>query len=248
MARILLLLLCFPLVTIAQNEQAVENRLLQLFDKIKAYDFDNPANDSLGYYNEKFEEALSDALQANTNTINYPFKKLQDAGLQIKTSADKKLRVYCWDDMQGGTMRYINNVTQIQNNRRQTVTAADDDGYIPSIDTMVANGKTYYLLTRTLKGSSALFLHLIEVYTINGKEELVNAPVIKTTQHFTNKLSCEADYSADANRYTDDFIASNITYNVTKREIVLPLILENGKITRRKIIYRFNGKHFVKSR
>ena len=225
--------------------------MLPLFVKIddnRLNDNNDFSYDSLKWYNEKFEEAITNSLKKNPNTINYQFKKLQDAGLVIKTSADKKLRIYYWDDMQGGTMRFINNVMQIQQNKQQRIIVNEDDGYLPTIDTLKTKDNTHYIITRTLKGSSVVFIHFIEIYTINSKAELVRSPIIKTAKHFTHKLNCDVDYSAKVNRDSEDFITSNITYNPDKREISLPLIRANGKVTTDKIVYRFNGKAFEKVR
>lgn len=246
MPRILLLLLMFPLFSSAQNEKAKEAHLLTLFNKIQSYNFNDVRGDSLQYFNEVFEDALLNTLQKDNKTINYNFQKLTDAGLHILTSPDNKLRFYYWDDMQGGTMRYINNVVQSQTAARQSLAANDDDGFITGVNILKNGATIYYLVTTTFRGSSALFIRTIQIYNIDSKAELVKAPIIKTTQRITNKLSCEIDYSAQANKDVDINIPSEITYDSERKQITIPLILENNKITSGKIVYRFNGKYFVK--
>lgn len=239
-----------PSCGFSQTERILEENLLRLFEKIKDYREDHKLSitDTAKLYNAKFEVELLKKLQSNPETINYNFKSLRDAGLHIITSADKRFRIYSWDDMQGGTMRYANNVYQTQAGNSQKVQLKEDDGFINSIDTLKAKGVVYYIVTKTFAGSSVIFLHSIEVFTIqNINASIYNAPVIKTTTHFTSKITCDVDYGLTVNSGTK-IIKTNILYSLSKRKIALPLILENGKITEDKILYHFNGKYFERKK
>lgn len=60
----------------------------------------------LEIYEEKeyCDPYLMDLLEANGETIRYPFHKLQEkTGINITTSADNKIRLYSWDTGMGGT-------------------------------------------------------------------------------------------------------------------------------------------------
>lgn len=230
----------------AQNEETIEKRLLKLFSKIEDSRLTNNKDfsyESLVFYNDKFEDRLVATLAQQPQTIHYSFQKLKDAGLDITSSADKKLRIYSWDDMQGGTMRFVNNVYQMQSGKMQMIESKNDDGFINAVEILKTSTETYYLISKTFKGSSALFLQTIDIYKIDSKGNLIEAPIIKTASRITNTLSCEADYSAQANRSLD-FIETDIVYVLAKKEIHLPLIQANGKITKAKIVYRFNGTFF----
>ncbi len=64
-------------------------------------------------------EAINDILEkglkkatAEDHTMQYPFEELAKTGIKISTSIDKRIRVFSWDDMKGGTMRFYRNVIQ----------------------------------------------------------------------------------------------------------------------------------------
>lgn len=234
-----------PFLAPAQNESAIEKALLQSFIKIAKYDSEHTLYDSLEASNTHFADLLVATLNKNPESIHYDFKKLKEAGLNITTAADKKFRIYSWDDMKGGTMRFVNNVYQTRSGKAQSVELKENDGFIIAINILKTGNTTFYLVTSMFKGSSALFLQRLDIYKTDVKGNVINAPVIKTASRITRTLSCEADYSARANHNTD-FIKTNIVYITDKKEIHLPLILADGKITNRKIVYRFKGKYFEK--
>lgn len=238
-----LFILLTPFIVFAQSESSIENRLLKSFSKIAQYNSDDVHYDSLQAFNDRFADLLIGTLNKYPQTIHYSFKKLKDAGLNITTSEDRKMRIYSWDDMQGGTMRFVNNVYQTQSGKAQMIRSKNGDGFINSIDILKTSNTTYYLVSKMHKGSSALFLQTMDIYKIDAKGNLIAAPIIKTSSRITNTLSCEVDYSARVNR-SIDFIETAIVFVADKKEMHLPLIQADGKITKAKIVYRFNGRVF----
>lgn len=71
------------------------------------------------------------------------------------------------------------------------------------------------------------------------------AKLIKTKSGIKNELGYEVDLTASANRNKDipDF---SIKYDKIKKAISIPLILNNGQITTKRIVYKFNGQYFEK--
>ena len=76
-----------------------ENKLLKIHNDISNA-MGNMRNDSLlALSSQQFTDSLTYLIKNNNSTLNYPFEKLQkENALKMATSADKKLRVYSWDN------------------------------------------------------------------------------------------------------------------------------------------------------
>lgn len=232
----------------SQNEPAIENDLLKIFLEIKDSRTESDvSSEDVAAANNQFAEALLKALKSNLGLIHYPFKKLVAAHLKILTSSDGKLRLYNWDDNLGGTMRNHKIVLQTQPaSGKQTVMLWNDDGpFINSLYTFKSGTNIYYLISNTHVGSTAVRFETILVYQLDSNGSMADARIIKTAERITNMLGAHLDYSASVNRSLA-YSNTKTSFNSATKEISIPLILANGKITNRKIVYRFNGTFFEK--
>ncbi|WP_118973268.1 hypothetical protein [Taibaiella koreensis] len=234
----------------AQDAAKVEHKLLSLFSNIKDYRVDEDVSgDSVADANVRFEQALVNALRRQPALIHFPFSKLSREHLKILTSKDGKLRLYNWDDNLGGTMRGFRTVAQLESaDGKQSVVAwGEDQSRINEVYTVNSpSGATYYLLSTTFIGSTALFGEEITIYAAGHDGRLTKAPVIKTSTRLSSSIGCELDYSASVNRNRKLPRAQPAGYDATRQEISIPLVLEDGTITSRRIRYRFNGTLFEK--
>lgn len=245
--------------SIAQNMETIEKDLTKAYNRIDYWHehSDKDEHDSIGMANNRFEKTLLKYTSSNPATINYNFKGLITNGLNIQTSQDGLFRIYSWDDMSGGTMRYFRNIFQYKTGDKtysktlQLNTQEDDMpdmGCIyTSLNQVTISGKNYYIGINIAIGSSALYLYTIKIFSINNGKLNDKAKLIMTRTGLHNELSYEVDWSSGSNRNsTLDRDIANADYDAKNNIISIPLIQEDEKVTTKKIRYKFNGQYFVK--
>lgn len=226
----------------------VDKELATLYSNV--FPFYNNNNDSLNYYSTLFTSKFSNFIKNNPSTLNYQFKSLTDSNAcNIVTSSDGLFRIYSWNTWLGGTMRDFNNIFQFKsNNKVRTVNLydnKDDFGtYFKDIFTLKANGKTYYLTVSSGSESTKEAYETISIYTISKDTLNDKVKLIKTKTGLNNSISFEYDFFSVADR--PERPIRLIKYNTQNKIIYIPIILENGKVTDRYILYQFNGQYFEK--
>ena len=252
----LIIALLIANTSFSQDVKSINKKLIAAFDKVQhfAEDTSSKAFVSLEKSNVDFEKLLLKYTATNAKTIYYDFKSLTDKGLKIISSDDSLFRIYTWDTRQGGTMRFYKNVFQYMKGNKvfsKTYSVAnkeenDDPGcYYRQINTVVSENKKYYITQNVAVMSSALFLMEIKVYSIDNDNLNDQAKLIKTKTGIKNTLSYEVDLTTSANRGKEvpDYYPG---YDASKMAVSIPVILENGKVTAKRIIYKFNGTYFEK--
>jgi hypothetical protein len=240
----------------------IEQNLGKAFDKINYwhdYDYSDTTvstYDSLTLANTTFQRLLLKVTNNNPEALAYSFKSLVDSGVIISTSEDGLFRIYSWDTRTGGTMRFHKSVFQYKNNNGTFSRASDTntivdyenlEGYYRAVNGIEVDGKTYYITQNITIGSSAVFYYNIKIFTVENYGLNDTAKLIKTKSGIRNELGYDIDFSASVNRNNPlDFSVIRTEYDTDTKTISIPLIEESGKITPRKIRYRFDGKYFVK--
>ncbi|MFA6058995.1 MAG: hypothetical protein WC756_12405 [Taibaiella sp.] len=253
--------LCF-LISRGQTLQEIDKNLSSAFAKIDYWsDYDSKDDkidkyDSLEKANMDFEEMLLKYTASNPKTLSYQFKNLSGSGLTILTSEDGLFRIYSWDTYTGGTMHFFKNIFQYFNSKGtfNTVPDSNENGgyqdpgcFYKQINNITSENRTYYVTQSTMIGSSALSYHTIKIFSIDDYGLNDTAKLIKTKTGIRNELRYEMDFSTSSNKNTARTdINYSPEYDPATKTITIPLIDEDGKLTTRKIRYRFNGKYFVK--
>jgi len=235
----------------AQDIKTIEAQLKESFLKI---DFKNEK--SLVKSNEDFEKLLLKFTSSNPETMSYDFKDLTSCGLTIATSEDSMFRIYSWDTRSGGTMHFFENVFQFKSGQniisRKFLQNKDEDHPDPGCfyyqinDIIVGNRKFYIAQSQSIL-STSLFAYRIQFFSVKGSRLFDDNRMIKTRSGFRNDLKYEVDltntlYSED-NEINSGY---SIIYDKQTKTIMLPVVLEGGKINGKKIIYQFNGEYFNK--
>ena len=166
-------------------------------------------------------------------------------GVAINTSADESFRIYSWDTWTGGTTHYFENVLQYKvGNRTYSIldtASAESANYVfpyYKLYTLKVGNQNHYLAVYYGVFSGKDRGQGIRIFKINdGKLE--NAKLIKTQSGLHNKLYYDYD-GFTGNEKIKDYII----YNETTRTISLPVVLENGKLTSKRILYKFPGQYF----
>ena len=155
------------------------------------------------------------------------------------------MRIYSWDDMTGGTMRYFVNVFQYKSGTK-TIAMLDapgtGDDYRPAYEilyTFKTQGKTYYLVTTLEIGSSKDLEKGIQVFSIENGKLNTDARIIRTKSGLHSQITYDYDLSR-----TSEKIHSEIRFDTNTQSIYIPVVVENGRLTNRYIVYKFTGQYF----
>jgi hypothetical protein len=254
------LILIFTFSLYGQDIKTCNKRLKETFEKIEFYSSQKDENentyDSIEKYNGIFEKALLKYSRSIPETLTFDFKDLAKIGLKISESQDGFLKIYCWDSETGGTMRNYRNVFQFKDSNKlfsqKLISDIDESGEssfsYEIVDQVISENKTFYIVKCVSIGSSAVSRHKIKIFSIDNSKLNENAKLIKTKTGIRNELSYDIDFSSSVNQESDsvDSEYAWLLYDKKNKIISLPLILENGKLTKRKIKYVFKGKYFEK--
>lgn len=252
----------FPLCSFAQSAKTdtslsfIEQDLLKVHNKLPlckmcvdssniAYFYDSVLTEKLLFYTSHYPKTI----RWNFNSLN----KETISPLSIITSSDSSLRIYTWDDMQGGTMRFNTNVFQYSVlgkvyscMLKEADTDYDGNHYITNdfykIYTLKAKAQVYYLAFIYDIGSTCDRAEGIQIFTIE-KGKLCLAPIIKKGSVSTDYIGYEYDYFTKNTAHT-------IYFNSKNKSIYLPITTSdnegNEQITDEYEHYHFNGKYFEK--
>lgn len=253
---IIIFLILFKTPLFSQDLNSLENKLNNLIEK-RIYWSDNQnegSYDSLAKYNKEFEKLILKFTATNPKTLTHNFKKIK-TDLTIITSEDGRFRIYTWNTFEGGTMQFYTNVFQYSIDGKVYSKLNKKEGYdsgcrFYEINDIQANNKHYYVTNSVSIGSSAAYLYQAKIFSIENGTLNDNAKLIKTKSGIKNTLTYDVDLSSSSNSDRKDGIESrdymSLIYDKKNQTIVIPLINENGKITKNKIRYQFKGSYFEK--
>lgn len=235
----------------AQSPARVEQQLLEHLKKINAWaetrQTGTPVDVEDSIENENM--LVGDLLQKLTaevpSSIRYGFDKLSRGGLiDITESKDGLFRIYSWDIQSGGTVPSYNRVYQYRTGDKvYSILSTENTGEFVNMYTLNANNKRYYLATSTSKVSTSAIYESIQVFTVeNGTLSDTASKIIRTRSGLTNSLSFE--YSID-DPHIDD---ATMKYDESAKTIQLSVVVDGGRITKRKIVYKFIGTCFERIR
>lgn len=189
-----------------------------------------------------------------------PYPKTQaDHAFNAPVSADGKLRIYSWDTMTGGTMRYYFSLLQYQDENGNThiveanAEAAKDDtwgdgnsGFADDIFTLDlgAHGSAYFLVEYH-QGDNRSKAYSATLYRVNGSK-LEELPWIIENDQDTASIGFDYDAMQDPLPQTYPFMQ----YDTTSKTLSFPETLPgreelNAIMTDRRVQYRFDGERFV---
>ncbi len=237
---------------------AIEKELNYSFQRIQYWHDTNhheSAYDSLYAANRKFEKLLYQ-YGSNPLTLRHDFKSLKKNGLVVSTSEDGKFRIYSWNTLTGGTMQFYRNVFQYESGKKVRAEISksnmeyDSECTYYQINDIIAQDKKYYIAQNSAVYSNALQYITVKAFSIENNTLNSNARLFKTSTGIENELSCELDFSASVNHNQpmtfEDAQNLNIQYDPKKKIISIPLILDDSKITAKRVRYQFKDKYFEK--
>lgn len=206
---------------------------------------------------EKENEALTKKLLRYgklAGTLKYDFPALKKL-MFLSTSEDKRFRIYSWDSEEGGTMHSFHSVYQYlgQNGRAFAKTFESDDGdaggFVTDIFTLATKDGPVYLARFSSVLSTADAYQSIDLFRVRGNTLDTKVKLIRTKEGLTHTLGFEYDFFSVVDR--SDRPIKLILYDVSTKTIKIPVVIADdknplGRVTKRYILYRFNGTYFVK--
>ena len=249
---LIILFLFISTALFAQTPRQIEADLLKSCKKIsywqdKAFGAATDtqgALDSMGNADDVFAKKLKQCAEKFPQTITYPFNSLKKEFVDISTSTDGLFRIYSWDNMEGGTMRYFVNVFQYRSGTK-TIAILDAPGpdgdnrpNYYQIYTFKTRNKTYYLALTLAIASGRIHEGGIVVFSIDDGKLNTDAKIIKTKTGLHNQITYGYDPTL-----TEEKINSNIHFDTATQSIYIPVVL-GQKLTNKYIIYKFTGQYF----
>lgn len=209
------------------------------------YDKLNAANRALRVYLQK---AL-----LSRDAMSNPLKKASDAGLEVFTSSDNKVKFCSWDTLTGGTMHIFTSLVaydagngQIKCKIMNETTTLEDGGSPGSMfealhTVKTKDGRAVYVVQDLAILSGMVHERGIKAYVIaNGK--LTGFPLFQTPKKALDSISF------GFGEYSD---RAQFELSADKQTLKVPIVLEDksgvsgGKLTGKYLTYRFDGNRFV---
>lgn len=233
--------------TKGDNFQQKEQQLLLVHQKVESYFRGN--FDSLTYYSNIFADNLKQLVTKNPQTLGYTFDSLQAKGAcQIVTSQDGKFRIYSWDTWLGGTMHFYDNIFQYQTDSGVVtfVNAKEEgepSGYYSDIYDRKRGDEMFYLAISNGILSTSDRSQTIKNYCV------LNDQLIDSTKLFNTSI---LDYKSIGFGYNFFSVADReerpiklIDVDEDNSRVLIPIVLGEGEVSNRFIVYKWDGKQFV---
>lgn len=236
----------------AQSVAAIERKLCRYLDTIQHINPGTDDYDRLDSFNMAMMQYLLQTGSKQPAMLQHTFPEAVKKGLDISTSADKKVRVYSWDTWEGGTMHFYISILQFasgkgvktfQLDQPDTTKDGGDAGYYYTDVKEItnSNGKKYYLLTGVGRYSTKDRGTIVKAISID------NGALNDTVKFFIagkkqlNNISYYYDLFASADKKKDN---STLHFSSDMKTMYIPVV-DGEVLTGRYLIYKFDGEHYV---
>ncbi|MGN6566548.1 MAG: hypothetical protein ACTHJ0_01280 [Flavipsychrobacter sp.] len=255
---ILLLAIYFiPIQSTGQSIPKIKTTISGYLDRIEYWGqhFDKDDADSLSKLNEGLLLYMKKVCKSNPATIKANFKDLDKKGLNVVSSEDGKLRIYCWYNNNAGTMRSYSSIAQYLNNGKVNIEVLNDAqknddpyqniGYffsdLRTIKTL--DKKTVYLVETISILATLLYDQSVGTFIIDNGKLRQDYPFFKTKVKTIDQISFEVDWSKP-NRYNAKDEDGKIKISTDNKTLSIPII-NSFSPTGKFLTYKFNGYKFV---
>jgi hypothetical protein len=238
----------------AQNLLTIEQELVSQFKKIDYWaNFKDSAfpdinkYDSLEAANNLFRFSLLSYTSTVAPTLTYEFRELEMLGLYIRTAEDRMFRIYSWDTRMGQTAHIFDAVYQYKTEDikvfSKTIKNGDAGRWYSNIYMLKTDEKTYYLGLYHAVFSSKDSHQGVKVFSIEKNTLNEDVRLFKTRTGIRNDLGFGFNLFSVANR--TERPVKLIYYEEDEKKLSVPVVMQDGKVTKKFVVYQFNGEHFV---
>ena len=253
---LVLLVGAFALSAFGQTNAQIEQELVGHIKNIEKWSsYGEESNDELlSKENKIFEEKLLKYTKIAA-TLSYKFAAL-DEFMHIATSVDGRLRVFSWDTQDGGTMHRFSRVYQYRdaggkvNSKSDDLDEEDAGSYVDDIFTVETKGGKVYLVCSTAIISTSQRYQSVSLYQIAGARLDDEVKMIKTRSGLTSYVAFEYDFFSIAE--SKGRPASLVSFDQKTNVLRIPVVINdkefpNGRVTAKRIGYKFDGTYFVRT-
>lgn len=231
-----------------QHPQKIEQELLNQFKKIQ-YWARNNGPDSLATANSGFQALLLDYTAKSPATIRYEFKDLEKEGLIVRTSVDGLFRIYSWDTWTGGTAHNFSVVYQYKAGNKvfskpAPVKEGEQGRMYSNLYMLRQEEKLWYVGIYHITYSTKDLYQGVKIFAIDKDGLNDNVKLIRTPTGVKNEMGFSYDFFSVMDR--PERPVKLIYYDEDDKKIHLPVVLENGKVTKNFTVYQFTGEYFEK--
>jgi hypothetical protein len=229
--------------------EQIEINLIKSYKRILSnrFDSDDIPWDRIESDIVNFREKLFNYTVDYPATLTYNFDSLKN-DIFIVTSEDNLFRIYSWDTWRTGSMHDFENIFQFKSGNKiyyKKIYAIEENDYVPfysQIFTVKADDKTYYLAVNNGIYSNKDASQSIKVFTIENNTLNDTLKLFKTKTKLYNEINVGFDFFSVVDR--PERPLRLIKYDPNKKIVSIPIVLENGKVTDRYILYQFKGEYF----
>lgn len=229
------------------TSSVIELDLLYQFQKLHKFRQEDNY-DSLVIQNQLIMEKFNNYIICYPFISVYDFQLLTDSNyIDIASDKNNALRIYSWDDQQGGTMRYFNNIFQykVRNKIFTKMIFCDGMGscaFYHDIYTLETNDNIFYLTLSTSILSTKDCAQTLDIFSIADTVLQAKNEIVKTQDGMTGSIEIGYDFFSVYKRLERPIRL--IRYDTTNKIIEIPIIDENDQVTDSIVKYQFNGKYF----
>lgn len=242
----------------AQSPKAIEADLLIHLNELQRWSNNGPTSNETALEQENKILKQKVLLYAQKpSTLKYEFQALAGK-MYIATSKDGKFRIYSWDTDGGGSAHWFESVFQYlgKNGKSYVWTPKWSDGevcppfYHQIFQTETLSGPIY-LANSTSICSNSLAVQDLSIFRIDGEKLNPNVRLIQTKSGLTNSVHFEYDFFSVVDH--PERPIKLYFFDSAARTFRFPVVIEDqqtpqGRVTKKFITYKFNGKYFVKVR
>ncbi len=242
----------------AQTNEQIEASILGHLDNLKNWSYRTGTSDldALDKENQLLKKELLRYGQ-RASTLKYDFPALAEK-MFIPTSKDQRLRIYSWDNQEGGSGRIFETVFQYADRSGKTHTwspTISREGlvcagfYHQIFQTDTPSGRLY-LANSSAACSTSLAYQDLSIFRIDGEKLNSNLKLIRTKSGLTNCVSFEYDFFSTVDH--PERPIRLFFFDESAKSFRFPVVVEDkkflngGRVTDKFITFRFNGKYFVK--
>jgi hypothetical protein len=226
-----------------------EQQLSALYAKLYESRYGDGEPDSADSYSEQFGKQFIAFIEHNPATLSHPFKVLSENNpIQIRTSGDGNFRMYTWDNVTGGTMRFFRTVYQWKCNGQTFIkalnTEEDDPGsFVSEIFTVHVGGSPHYLAVTNGIYSSKESSQSVSVFRIDSCKLNDSVRLFRTRTARLNSIDVYFDFFSVAAR--PERPLRLITYDEKRKVLLIPVADEKGKVSNGNLRYQLKGAWFT---
>lgn len=245
---ILIAALFFSAFGIFSQDTKKEEVLLGHLKRMNYFKYEKPDYDSLVNVSNLFGKQLFEYVSEDQSTLSSNFAELVKEGLIIADSEDKEFRIYSWDTQTGGTMRFYENIFQYRDEylvysiQKQSEIEGDPKSWYSKIYTLLSGRKKYYLgINHSDYSTSDKSTGIRFFSTQTGFNDSLK--LIKTDEGLSNGAGISYNFFSVVDR--PERPLELIKFDAGDKTVSIPIVKnEDGSVTDKYDVYKFNGEYF----